>query len=105
MKYKTDDLREKAAQDENHSSLSAAENEFADESAAQQAFATLRGKLSNVQEWNAHGLVSSFELYDESGEPSPDKKLAVGKFLRISLPATFKYDWVRVESVAPEAFV
>jgi hypothetical protein len=103
MKYKTDDLREKAEQDKNHSSLSAAENDFADEAAARNAFGVLRSKLSNVDEWNAHGLVSSFEIFEESGQPASDKKLSVGKFLRISLPGTFKYDWVRVASIRDEA--
>lgn len=102
MKTKTDDLMEKARLDEHHSSFSAAEKDFADEAAAARAFADLREKLLDVEQWNAHGLLSSFELFDENGRELPNQKISVGTFLRISLTGTFKYDWVRVIEIIDE---
>lgn len=102
MTKKIDDLRKKAKADENHSSFSAAEKEFADEASAAEAFAKLRRQLFDVDEWNEHGLVSSFELFDASGQIVQTRKFAVGEFLRISLPATFKYDWVRIAEITDE---
>jgi hypothetical protein len=103
MKHKTDELRKKAETDENHSSLSSAESDFADENAAARAFAELKERLFNIEEWSAHGMLSSFELFDENGRASETKRLRVGAFLRISLTGTFKYDWVRVADMTDEA--
>jgi hypothetical protein len=103
MKYKTDDLLELMRLDENHSSFSSAEKTFADEAEAARVFGVLRTKLSNIDEWNAHAMLSSFKLFDESGQPLETRKLAVGEFLQISLTGTMKYDWVRVTDVSETA--
>lgn len=99
MNYKTDDLLERARQDEDHSSLSSAEKTFADEAEAARVFGVLKAKLSDIDEWNAHSMLSSFEIFDERGQRLETKKPAVGEFLRISLKGTMKYDWVRVEDI------
>ena len=99
MKFKTESLMEQSRLDEEHSSFSSAEKTFADESEAVRVFSILKTKLSNVDEWNAHAMLSSFELFDENGQPLQTKKLAVGAFLQISLKGTIKYDWVRVVDI------
>jgi hypothetical protein len=103
MKHKTDDLLELMRLDEEHSSFSSAEKTFADEAEAVKVFSVLKGKLSNIDEWNTHAMLSSFKLFDESGQPLETKKLAVGDFLQISLTGTMKYDWVRVTDVSETA--
>lgn len=99
MDYKTDELLARARRDEDHSSVSAAEKTFAAVAEAEEAFSVLKEKLLTIDEWNAHALLTSFELFDENGRELAGEKIAVGLFLRISLTGTLKYDWVRVERI------
>ena len=99
MKFKTDSLLEQSRRDEDHSSFASAEKTFADEPEAAKVFSSLKAKLSDVDEWNAHAMLSSFELFDENGQALTTKKMAVGALLRISLKGTMKYDWVRVVDI------
>lgn len=96
MTFKTDSLLNQANLDENHSSFSSAEKTFSAEAEAAQVFAILKAKLLSVAEWNAHSLLSSFNLFDENGQTLATGELAVGAFMQISLKGTVKYDWVRV---------
>lgn len=70
-------------------------------------FFLLKTKLLNIDEWGKHGSLSSYKLFDESGHSLADKNLFVGIFIRISLKATGKYDWVRVIDIyeAADEFV
>lgn len=103
MKYKVDDLLEQARRDPDHSSVASADKTFPDEAESKEIFSLLKSKLENVHEWNAHALLSSFKLFDESGRAREGEKIAVGAFLRISLTGTIKYDWVRVEDIRERA--
>jgi len=107
MKYKTEEFLEQARTDESHSSLSRAEKTFADEAEAARVFSALKRKLSDIDEWNAHAMLSSFEIFDESGQLLETKKITTGAFLQISLTGTMKYDWVRVADIheAAEEFI
>lgn len=107
MKGKIEELLERARTDENHSSLSSAEKTFSAEAEAARVFAALKIKLLNIEEWNAHAMLSSFRLFDERGQPLENKHMAVGAFLQISLTGTMKYDWVRVIDIheAAEEFI
>ncbi|HEY0461873.1 MAG TPA: hypothetical protein VGC97_22260 [Pyrinomonadaceae bacterium] len=107
MKFKTDTLLEQSRLDESHSSFSSADKTFDDERAAAKVFSTLKAKLLDADEWNAHAMLSSFELFDERGQPLTTKKLAAGGFLRILLTGTMKYDWVRIVDIyeAPDEFI
>lgn len=96
MNFKTDKLLNQANLDENHSSFSSAEKTFPDESQAAQIFSILKAKLLNINEWNAHSLLSTFKLFDENGQPLRTEKLFVGAFMQIALKGTVKYDWVRI---------
>lgn len=99
MKFKTDELLEQSRLDEEHSSFSSAEETFDDQSKAAKVFSILKAKLFEADEWNAHAMLSSFELFDENGKKLPTEKLAEGCFLRISLTGTVKYDWVRIVDI------
>ncbi len=107
MKHKTDELLEQSRTDENHSSLSAAEKIFSTEAEAARVFEILKTKLSDIEEWNAHAMLSSFKLFDENGQPLETNQITVGAFLQISLTGTMKYDWVRVIDIheAAEEFI
>jgi hypothetical protein len=107
MKYKTDDLLEQARLDEEHSSIASAEKTFADETESAKVFSILKTKLLAIDEWNAHSMLSAFELFDENGQALQSKTPAVGIFMRIALKGTIKYDWIRVIDItdAPDEFI
>lgn len=93
---KTDELLNQAKQNESESSVSSADKDFEREETARRAFIALKTKLLNINEWNKHSLMSSYELFDENGNVLEDGKISVGLFIRISLKASGKYDWIRV---------
>jgi hypothetical protein len=103
MKFKTDELMQQSRLDESHSSFSSAAEVFASDAEAAKVFSILKAKLLDIDEWNAHALLTSFELFEENGEPLPTKKLSVGSFLRIALTGTLKYDWVRIVDMTDAA--
>lgn len=99
MSFKTDELIARAEKNENESSLSSAEKTFAGEGEAKQVFSRLKTKLLDIDEWNDHGLVSSYAIFDEGGGESADGTFKEGAFVRISLKGSGKYDWVRVAGI------
>lgn len=96
MNGKIEKLLNRAKLNENESSISFAEKTFSGEHAAKAAFANVKNRLHDIAEWNKCGLLSSYEIFHENGEPVSDHKLFVSVFLRISLKGSLKYDWVRV---------
>lgn len=103
MSGKIESLLSQAKQNENESSVSCAEQSFSDNSEAKRVFSLLKTKLRNINEWNDHGMLSSYELFDEDGNSQKTEALSVGSFIRISLKGSGKYDWVRVINVFDEA--
>jgi len=99
MSFKTDILLNQANLDEDHSSFSSAEETFSDQSKAAQIFSILKEKLLNINEWNAHSLLSTFRLFDENGQLLQTDKISIGVFMQIALKGTVKYDWVRVVDI------
>ena len=73
----------------------------------QKVFSTLKTKLQTINEWNEHALMSSYALFDETGREINEKKFYVGAFIRISLKASPKYDWIRIIDIddAPDEFI
>ncbi|MEP7038923.1 MAG: NAD(P)/FAD-dependent oxidoreductase, partial [Acidobacteriota bacterium] len=104
---KTDKLLNQAEQNENESSISSADKSFANPADATRVFSSLKTKLLNIDEWNNHSLLSSYALFDENGFESSESELAVGKFIRIALTASGKYDWIRIIEIydAPDEFI
>ena len=84
---------------EEKTSIANAEREFADATIAAKTFHRLREKLFRIEDWNDESGASSFALFSEKGEPAPGKDAAVNDFLRIKLPGTGKYDWVKIIDV------
>ena len=107
MSEKIENLLARAKRNERESSISSATKICADEAAAERMFSTLRSKLFNIAEWNEHALFSSYELFDEAGQALPTDKLSVGIFVRISMKASGKYDWIKIINIsdAPDEFV
>lgn len=78
------------------SSISSAEKKIPDAETAGKVFSALKRKLLNIEEWNAHALLSSYALFEKGGNESENGKIDVGKFIRISLKMPGRYDWVNV---------
>ena len=93
---KTAELLSQAKQTESESSISSAEKSFADQAKTAQVFSALKTKLLSIDEWNEHSLMSSYEIFDKNGEVISSGRLSVGGFIRISLKASGKFDWIRV---------
>lgn len=81
------------------SSISSAEKSFDNGSEAARVFQTLKAKLLQIEEWNAHSLMSSYALFDADGKILENEKLADGLFIRIALKGSGKYDWISVENI------
>lgn len=75
-------------------------NSFPNQEIATSAFERAKAKLFDVNGWSKlSGLTSSFELHDEHGHKSDRKKLEVGDFVRIMLPAPTPENWVKVTNI------
>ncbi len=96
MKIKTDVLLEKAEKNKNESSISKAEKTFAGERDAARVFAALKTQILNINQWNAHSFMSSYEVFDKNGEIVKSGELSVENFIRISITGSGKYDWIRI---------
>lgn len=99
MKYKTDELLESARLNKNHSSVSSAEQDFADESKAADVFSIIKKMLLSIDEWNEHAMLSSFTLFDRNGNETAEDAFLVENFIRISLKGSMKYDWVKIVDI------
>jgi hypothetical protein len=69
---------------------------FSTDSEAKNFFAKLKQKLLWIKEWNAESTLTSYELFDASGNVCQRKTAVVGDFIRLSLHGSGKYDWVRI---------
>jgi hypothetical protein len=80
-----------------YSSVSGAERIFSNKAEAEELFSYLREKLFRIERWNDESVISSFALVDKNGTLAPPEKLAeVGDFIKITLPASGKDDWVKI---------
>lgn len=107
MSKGTENLLKQAKQNENESSISSADKSFESEAEAAQVFSTLKTKILDIKEWNDHSLMSSYALFDETGREIDDKKFYTGAFIRISLKASGKYDWIQIVNISemPDEFI
>lgn len=96
MEKKIRNLIERAQVLKDESSFSSAEKDLETEAEAGAVFDALKIKLRNIDEWNDHGMLSTYALFDENGTALQDKVIAAGTFMRIHLKGSGKYDWVRV---------
>ncbi len=89
------------------SSVARAERRFGGEPEAEKCFGELTGKLLLVEEWNAYGILSSFELFDETGRARGRDSAKVGNVIKISLAGSGKSDWLKIANLeyAPDETV
>ena len=80
------------------SSIAKATRVFPSAAEAEEAFSFLQKRLFHIEHWNACSEISSFELFGADGNSQP-KKVAVGDFIKISLPGSGKDDWVNIVQI------
>ncbi|HEY0429184.1 MAG TPA: hypothetical protein VGC76_15495 [Pyrinomonadaceae bacterium] len=81
------------------SSVNLAKRVFPDETEAKAFFKQTREKLLNIDEWNKNSTPSNYELFDDAGRLCERKILDTGKFIRITVKASGKHDWVKILNV------
>lgn len=104
MISKIQTLLEEAAKTENFSSdemssVASAKCVFPNESEATNAFARFSEKLFQINRWNSHSVITSFELFEKNGVAASRKTAKAGDFIRISMTGTGKSDWVKITSI------
>ncbi len=85
--------------DEQASSVTSAERAFSTVSRRDDFFDIIKEKLFYIENWKTHSGLSDFELFDESGNIAHEKTLSVGDFIRITLPGSGKYDWIKITDI------
>ena len=93
------DLVNKAEAAKDDSSVTSARVVLSDETAAQTAFNEYCRNLTDIRQWKESSTPSSYEAFDGRGEVVSNEPLAVGRFIRIAIAGSGKYDWVRVVSI------
>lgn len=107
MSSKTSNCLKKAKSEENESSITSAKKTLLSEAEAGGAFSILKTKILSIQQWNEHGSLSTYELFDEAGNSLKTDEIFPGVFIRIWLKGSGKYDWVKVIDIfeAEDEFV
>ena len=83
-------------------SVNAAKRSFVSTADAEEFFRAVRDSLFRISEWRKNSNATSYELFEASGARSISDEIQPGKFIRIELPGSGKYDWVRVTDVVDE---
>lgn len=96
---KVEDLLKKANENKDESSIAAAEKTFAGEDEAVRVFGVLQQMMSSVVEWNAHSMMTAFELFDARGARQERQNFKVGDFIKISLKGALKDDWIEIVNI------
>ena len=91
-------LREGESLPEDHFSVNYGGREFTTEQEAAAYLVDLKKRLIDIKKWNQHAGLSTYELIDQNGVPV-ERPIAPGLFMRITLTASGKPDWVKVENV------
>jgi len=76
------------------SAITKASREFSSAAESEETFLKLKEKLLYFERWNDEAGLSSYELFDAEGNRKGDKQAVIGDFMKISLPASGKDDWV-----------
>ncbi len=96
MNSKTSNCLKKAEANKNESSIIFAERTLLSEREADEIFSNLKSHILSIEQWNEHGSLSSYEIFDENGQALQTDNLSVGVFIRIWLKSSGKYDWVKL---------
>ncbi len=96
-------LAQKYSSGTGKSSITSASRTFPNTHDADDFFNRLRVELFRVREWNEKTTLTSFELFDQTGNMSERQTAIVGDLIRLSMAGTGKSDWARVTEIVDEA--
>jgi hypothetical protein len=105
---KIENLLEAAnSSDDGDTSVNVAKRIFVDQAECLTFFERTRSNLLDIAEWNRNSSATGYKLFDEAGRDIDSLPITVGRFIRIGLYGSGKYDWVRVHTIFddPEEFV
>lgn len=87
------------------SSIACAERGFSTEAEAADRFARFSRKLLQINGWNLHSALMSFEFFDAAGAPigESETRAAAGDLIRIKTIGTGKADWVKIARIDDDA--
>jgi hypothetical protein len=88
---------------EGDTSVNLAKRIFLEQAECDAVFHLTRTRLLSIDEWNKSSTATSYELFDESGTVLKSEPIDVGRFIRIGLYGSGKYDWVRVLEIRDES--
>lgn len=81
---------------DNDTSVSVVKRTFLKDYDCAAFFEIAKASLLRIEEWNKNSSVTSYDLFDGSGRSDGSGLISEGKFIRIALYGSGKYDWVRV---------
>jgi len=87
---------------EGDTSLNVAKRIFGDAGKCDAFFAKTCSDLLSITEWNRNSSATNYKLFDEAGTDIDPSPIDVGRFIRIGLYGSGKYDWVRVVEIFDE---
>jgi hypothetical protein len=87
---------------ENDTSVNGAKRSFLTDVEAREFFDATRRRMVRIEEWRKASTVTSYDLFDASGRDANSEPISAGKFIRINLYGSGKYDWVSVEKIFDE---
>lgn len=92
---------------DNDTSVNAVKRTFLKDDDCAAFFEMAKTNLLRLDEWNKNSSVTSYDLFEGSGRPDGSGLISEGKFIRIALYGSGKYDWVRVLKIwdEPDEFV
>lgn len=108
MAGKIENLLEQANSSiEGDTSVNFAKRNFAGEDEARSFFSAVKSRLLDLANWSENSSPSEYALFDEHGTEITGEQIDVGKFIRITVRGSGKYDWVRVTNIheTPNEFV
>lgn len=87
---------------DNDTSVNVAKRTFLKDDDCAAFFEMTKANLLRIEEWNKNSSVTSYDLFDGSGVTDGSGLIDEGKFIRIALYGSGKYDWVRVLAISDE---
>ena len=100
MSFRTQEILQQAENSATgESSISCSERIFSDTAAASDFFVRLKRNLLDVSHWNHRSGLSSYRLFDGSGQSTSDQTIKLDAFIKITLTGSGKSDWVRITDI------
>ena len=84
-------------------SFNVAKRVFDDKAKCDAFFEQTCSNLLSISEWNRNSSAANYKLFDEAGNDIDAEPIDAGRFIRIGLYGSGKYDWVRVLEIIDEA--